>query len=99
MGAAADARIIRLDGATLCGRRLKRRQLADVQRPVASWPALSRRESARTICGHLLWHTPTGEYAVAAGLHLPEELERTGILALSSKRTQAMRSGTRKAQA
>jgi len=45
-----DARIINLDSTTFCGRRFTRRQLADVQQTVASFPALSRKELARTIC-------------------------------------------------
>jgi len=94
-----DARIINLDSTTFCGRRFTRRQLADVQQTVASFPALSRKELARTICEHLNWHTPKGDYRVAAGLRLLEELERLGILQLPAKRTQAMRPGPRKAPA
>ena len=46
-----DPRIASLKSTTFCGRRLTRRQIADVQETVA----LSRNELAKTVCEHLNW--------------------------------------------
>ena len=45
-----DPRIASLKSTTFCGRRLTRRQIADVQETVALSPALSRNELAKTVC-------------------------------------------------
>ncbi len=81
-----DPRIERLESTTFCGRRLTRRQIADLQETVALSPALSRNELSKTICEHLNWTTPKGAYRVAACLRMLESLEECGILTLPAKR-------------
>ena len=70
-------------------------QIADIQQTVATFPALSRKELAQTICEHLHWHTPVGDNRVAAGLGLLEALEQVGILTLPLKRPAKRRPGPR----
>ena len=91
-----DPRIKNLKSTTFFGRRFTRRQIADIQQTVATFPALSRKELAQTICEHLRWRTPTGGNRVAAALGLLERLERAGILTLPAKRAHKMRPGPRK---
>ena len=90
-----DPLIEKLKSTTFFGRRFTRRQIAEVQQMVATFPALSRKELAQTICEHLHWHTPSGGNRVQAALGLLEQLEQAGILRLPPKRTQNMRSGPR----
>ena len=80
-----DPRIESLKSTTFCGRRLTRRQIADVQETVALSPALSRNELAKTICEHLNWITPKGSYRVAACMRMLESLEGCGVLTLPAK--------------
>ena len=91
-----DPRIKNLKSTTFFGRRFTRRQIADIQQTVATFPALSRKELAQTICEHLRWRTPTGGNRVAAALGLLERLERAGILTLPAKHAHKMRPGPRK---
>ena len=81
-----DPRIKSLESTTFYGRRLTRRQIADVQETVTLSPALSRNELAKTICEHLNWTTPKGDYRVAACMRMLESLEECGILTLPAKR-------------
>ena len=81
-----DPRIENLKSTTFSGRRLTRRQIADVQETVALSPALSRNELSKTICEHLSWTTPKGGYRVAACLRMLESLEECGVLTLPAKR-------------
>lgn len=46
-----------LEKTTFAGRRFTRKQLAQVQDTVRTFPKLSRRELAETICEHLAWKT------------------------------------------
>ena len=55
-----DSRIEKLKSTTFCGTRLTRRQIADLQKTVAMFPALSRHELAAILCSHLGWFTPKG---------------------------------------
>ena len=61
-----DPLIEKLKSTTFFGRRFTRRQIAEVQQMVATFPALSRKELAQTICEHLHWHTPSGGNRVQA---------------------------------
>ncbi|MDE0241031.1 MAG: IS4 family transposase [bacterium] len=81
-----DPRIESLKSTTFCGRRLTRRQIAEVQETVALCPSLSRNELAKTICEHLNWTTPKGGYRVAACLRMLETLEECAVLTLPAKR-------------
>ena len=85
-----DPRIKNLKSTTFFGRRFTRRQIADIQQTVATFPALSRKELAQTICEHLHWHTPTGGNRVAAALgllQLPARLSVPLKLALYKRPT------------
>ena len=53
-----DPRIETLPSTTFFGRRLTRKQIADIQKTVALFPSLSRRELGYTVCEHLGWLTP-----------------------------------------
>ncbi|MDE0127331.1 MAG: hypothetical protein OXN97_22425 [Bryobacterales bacterium] len=77
-----DPRIKNLKSTTLFGSRFTRRQIAAILQTVATFPVLSRKELAQTICEHLLWRTPAGGNGIAAALGLPERLGRAGILRL-----------------
>jgi hypothetical protein len=75
-----------LEKTTFRGRRFTRKQLAQIQETVQTFPSLSRRELAETICEHLDWKTARGTNKVSSALILLEELEAEGIIALPSKR-------------
>ena len=90
-----DPGIESLTSTTFFGRRLTRRQITDVQETVALFPALSRNELSKTICEHLNWTTPKGDYRVAACLRMLEGLEKCGVLTLPAKWNTA--SGPRRA--
>ena len=83
-----DSRIEKLKSTTFFGRRFTRRQIAQVQETVATFPALSRKELAQALCEHLNWRTPAGTNRVAACLGLFEALEKEGILTLPPKREE-----------
>ena len=86
-----DQRIADLKSTTFSGRRLTRRQIADVQETVALFPNDSRNELAKTICEHLGWRTAKGAYRVGACLGMLEALEGHGILTLPPKREDSVR--------
>ena len=90
-----DPLIKKLKSTTFFGRRFTRKQIADIQQTVATFPALSRKELAQTICEHLHWRTPSGSNRVAAALGLLEELAQAGIFQLPPKRVESMRPGPR----
>ncbi len=73
-----DPRITDLRSTTFSGRRLTRRQIADVQETVALFPNDSRNELAKTIRGHLGWTTARGDYRVGACLGMPGRSRATG---------------------
>ncbi len=86
-----DQRIINLASTTFSGRRVNRRQIADIQETVALFPHDSRNELAKTICEHLGWKTAKGAYRVGACLGMLETLESHGILTLLAKREKSVR--------
>ena len=71
--AAIDPRIQRLKLTTFFGKRLTRRQIADVQEMAASLPGLSRNELGKTVCEHLGWKTKRGRSRVRLALRVPEK--------------------------
>ena len=81
-----DPRITALKSTTFLGRRFTRRQIADIQETVELFPNDSRNELSMTICEHLNWTTPKGDYRISAGLRLLEHLEECGILSLPASR-------------
>ena len=86
-----DPRIADLKSTTFSGRRLTRRQIADVRKTVALSPHHSRNELAKAICEHLNRVMANGDYRVGACLKLLETLERHGILTLPPKRENQVR--------
>ena len=80
-----DEAIRKLKSTTFFGRRLTRRQIADVQCTVRDFPKLSRYELGHTICEHLNLHTPRGGNRVRTAQRLLERLEELGILTLPEK--------------
>ncbi len=77
-----DSRIENLKSTTFCGTRLTRRQIADLQKTVKMFPALSRHELAATLCTHLGWFTPKGRDRLGSCLRMLEQLEAGGIVSL-----------------
>ena len=84
--AALDPRIARLASTSLCGQRLRRSQIADIQEIVTSLPLLSRTELGHTVCQHLGWQTPRGSNRIQLAMRVLEELERLSILALPARK-------------
>ena len=93
-----DEAIRKLKSTTFLGRRLTRRQIADVQRTARSFPGLSRNELAHTVCEHLNLHAPSGGNRVHTARRLLEQLEELGILVLPDKDESKQR-GAQKAPA
>ena len=93
-----DEAIRKLKSTTFLGRRLTRRQIADVQRTARSFPGLSRNELAHTVCEHLNLHAPSGGNRVHTARRLLEQLEELGILVLPDK-DESKRRGAQKAPA
>ncbi len=82
---AIDPRVQRLKSTTFLGKRLTKRQIADIQETVSSFPKLSRTELGHTICEHLGWQTPNGSNRIQLARGVLAELERLGILTLPPK--------------
>ena len=80
-----DPLIENLKSTTFFGKRLTRKQIADIQETARLCPGLSRTELGHTVCEHLRWRTPNGDNRVRAALRLLRELERLGILSLPPK--------------
>ena len=93
-----DEAIRKLKSTTFLGRRLTRRQIADVQRTARSFAGLSRNELAHTVCEHLNLHAPSGGNRVHTARRLLEQLEELGILVLPDK-DESKRRGAQKAPA
>ena len=86
-----DPRITALNSTTFSGRRLTRRQVAEVQETVDLLPNDSRNELCKTICEHLNWVTAKGDYKVGACMGMLEHLEQHGIVRLPEKRQNMVR--------
>ena len=80
-----DPLIQNLKSTTFFGRRLTRRQIADIQEVVRTFPKLSRNELGQTVCEHLRWQTPAGSNRIQLAMRLLEALERLSILTLPPK--------------
>ena len=80
-----DESIQDLKSTTFFGRRLTRRKIAEVQKIVRDFPALSRRELGHTICEHLGWRTPKGTDSIQSALGLLEALAEAGVVTLPKK--------------
>lgn len=75
-----------LESTTFLGKRFTRNQISQIQDTVTTFPDLSLRELAHTICEHFQWVTPKGTYKVQFALTVLEQLENEGILELPEKR-------------
>ena len=80
-----DPSIQNLQSTTFFRRRLTRRQIADIQEVVRTFPKLSRNELGHTICEHLRWQTASGRDRIQLAMRLLEALERLSILTLPPK--------------
>jgi len=74
-----------LKSTTFAGRRFTRKQLADIQKTVVSFPDLSHREIGHTICEHLNWLTPSGTYKIQTCLNALDEMQTAGLFILPQK--------------
>ena len=83
---AIDPRIQDLPSTTFFGKRLTRRQIADVQEMVQACSGLSRTELALTVCEHLHWQAGSGASRVRLATRLLEQLAEHGIVSLPAKR-------------
>ena len=80
-----DESIQTLKSATFFGRHLTRRKIAEAQKVVRDFPALSRRELGHTICEHPGWRTSKGTDSIQSALGLLEALEEAGVVTLPKK--------------
>ncbi len=83
------AQIEALKSTIFFGRRFTRRQISDIAETVAMLPNDNRNELSKTICEHLSWTTPKGEYRAAVCLLLLERLVEFGILTMPAPRGTA----------
>lgn len=74
------------ESTTFLGKRFTRNQLYQIQETVSTFPDLSLRELAHTICEHFQWVTSKGGYKVQFCLSILKELENEAILELPEKR-------------
>jgi hypothetical protein len=72
----------------LCGREFTQKELDEVVETVKIFKNLSRKELALTICDHLEWYTPAGEYKEMSANCLLLKLEAQGKYKLPAKRSQ-----------
>ena len=77
-----DPRIENLRSTAVFGRRLTRKQIANIEETVACLPQLSRCEPGQTIFEHLCWKTSKGLNRIQLAQRLLEELERLDIVTL-----------------
>ena len=82
---AIDPRIQGLPSTTFFGKRLTRRQIADVQEMVQACSGLSRTELAKTVCEHLRWKAGSGASRVRLATRFLEQLATHGIVSLPAK--------------
>jgi len=68
------------------GRRFSAKEIQEIQETVSVFPNLSRKEVALTICEHLSWYQPNGNYKVSSALKALEKLERQGFISLPEVR-------------
>lgn len=90
-----DQAIERLKSTTYGGRRLTRKQIEQIQSTVNSFPSLSRRELANTICEHIDWFTPKGKASSQACLKALEQMEAANLFRLPDKIKSKIRDNQR----
>ena len=89
-----DPRIAALQSTTFSGRRLTRRQIAEVQETVEQLANESRNELCKIFCEHLDWVTAKGDDKAGACIGMPENLEQRGIVRLPEKRQNTVRANS-----
>jgi hypothetical protein len=77
----------------ISGRVFTTQELQEIEETVRLFPRLSRKELAKTICEHLWWVTPNGQYKTASCLQLLEKLEARGAIVLPEKKDTSRFSG------
>ena len=82
---AIDPRIQDLPSTTFFGKRLSRRQIADVQELVQASSGLSRTELALTVCEHLHWHAGSGASRVRLATRFLERLAEHDVVSLPTE--------------
>jgi len=70
---------------TFGDRRLTKKQIELILSTVNSFPSLSRRELANTICEHFGWQTPSGKNSSQACLNILERMELADLIRLPEK--------------
>jgi hypothetical protein len=68
-----------------CGRQIKSEELDQIYETVETFPSLSRKELAQTVCEHLGWYTASGRNKVDACRKLLQRLEAKGLIRLPEK--------------
>ncbi len=81
-----DTKIQNLESTTFSGRRFSRKQLEQIRDTVNVFSNLSLRELGNTICEHLDWRTPKGEYKIQSCLKALEQMRKAGLISLPEKR-------------
>jgi len=71
-----------LKGTTFSGKRYTRNQLEQITETVNSFPDLSRRELAHTVCEHINLTTPIGKHRIHACLEALAAMEKAGLFTL-----------------
>lgn len=70
----------------LSGRTFNTKEIKEIQDTVSALRNLSRKEMALTICEHLSWYQPNGNYKVNSSLKALEKLEALGYISLPEVR-------------
>ena len=84
-----ESKIQSLKETTFGGKRYTRNQLEQITKTVNSFPDLSRRELAHTICEHISLTTPTGKHRIHACLEALAAMEKAGLFTLPSLQEKA----------
>ncbi len=90
-----DQAIDDLKSTTFGGRRFTRKQVKQIQSTVNTFPNLSRRELANTICEHFNWLTPAGKNRSQTCLNALEQMEAANLLKLPAKIKSNIRNNKR----
>ncbi|MFW5788031.1 MAG: DUF4338 domain-containing protein [Halanaerobiales bacterium] len=77
-----SAMINKSDKILINGREFTQKEVDDIVETVEMFNNLSRTELAKTICVHLDWFTPAGNYKVSSARNLLEKLEEKGFFKL-----------------
>lgn len=70
----------------LSGRKFSIKEIKEIQETVSVFRNLSRKEMALTICEHLSWYQPNGNYKVNSSLKALKKLETLGYITLPDVR-------------